>query len=252
MPQEQHNNMMMWLLVGVGGYLLYEWWQGQSTTVPATVTPGTTSNPVVNTINSGNTAGPINPTSPAAPPPTPPSTPPPAPTTTTIRAMIAASGNPALINDPNFSIYMAGHGVGPDMVLSIPQVQALLTGYTPPPLPQQTGNVQGFTYTTKATYLQALINAVKAASGNSNAQTADEWNWFMVNRVGVNLAPALDDSQQASVGMTPGNSLDATTYYNALDKLGLISYPSGLTGLAAAARGMTRRVRHPLAQGRGF
>lgn len=248
---EEKSNMMTMVLVGVGAYFLYEWWQGQQgTTVASTSTSATSGNPVAQTLIQGSsgavTAGGLF-TQQQTPPPTykVPDYTPPTSQTTTLRTVIAASQNPGLINDQNFIIYMAGHGVGPDMQLTPGQIQTLLSGYTPPQTPPATGNIGGFTYTTKATYLQALINAVTAAAGGSTAQTGDEWNWFMSSQVGLPFEPdASIVTDQLNIGRS--DSMPASTYYNTLGQLGLIPYPSGLSGLAATARGMHARTSHPL------
>ncbi len=118
----------------------------------------------------------------------------------------------------------------------------------PPPPPQPpVAKVGKYPYTDKASYQQALVNAVvDAAGGDSNLkQTADQWNWFMVNSVGVNYSPDPTTAMAPGQRFTP---ITAAVYYDALRYQNMLDYPSGLAGLATLTHNINRINRHPLAQ----
>lgn len=96
---------------------------------------------------------------------------------------------------------------------------------TPPAL-----KVGNYAYTDKASYQTALVNAaVDAAGGGPDLkQTADAWNWDMVNKVGVNFSPDPTSAMAPGQRYTP---ITAAVYYDALRFQNLLDYPSGLSGL---------------------
>lgn len=104
---------------------------------------------------------------------------------------------------------------------------------------------------TKASYTAAVLKALGAVASNSQSQTIDEWNWFMANRLGFTGFDTGGVDPDQVTGVTGTGRYDAispATYISAIQSLGLLPYPSGLTGLAALAAGINRINRHPLAQ----
>lgn len=103
-----------------------------------------------------------------------------------------------------------------------------------------------YPYTDKASYQQALVNAVvNAAHGDASTKlTADQWNWYMVNSVGLDFAPDPTNAMAPGQRFTP---ITAAVYYDALRHQDMLSYPSGLTGLAALTAVINGINRHPLA-----
>lgn len=101
--------------------------------------------------------------------------------------------------------------------------------------PPVVAKVGKYPYTDKSSYQQALVNAaVDAAGGDpSITHTADEWNWYMVNSIGVNFAPAPDGAMAPGQRFTP---ITAAVYYDALRHQGMLDYPSGLSGMGDIIR----------------
>jgi hypothetical protein len=123
---------------------------------------------------------------------------------------------------------------------------------TPPATPTIVGGqINGVPYSgTKGSYTQAVLQALQTAASGSQSQTIDQWNWFMANQLGfVGFDAGVIDPDQV-IGFTGTGRFDAISpviYVNALQTLGLLPYPSGLTGLAALAAGINRINTHPLA-----
>jgi len=100
--------------------------------------------------------------------------------------------------------------------------------------------------TSKQDYLNSLIAGLNNASGGGS-QSLDVWNWYMVNTlnaIAVGPDPTLI-AAQAGIGRS--DSCTASVYIQAMDELGYISYPSGLSGFAGLTAGIQRINRHPLA-----
>ncbi len=130
---------------------------------------------------------------------------------------------------------------------------AAVTPPAPPPAPplvtNPLGTIQGHGYNSKATYLQALATALNSIS--SGPQSIDTWNWYMINSLnpvylvgGVGPDPT---PVTAQLGIGRGDSTTASNYISALDSLGYIVYPTGLSGFSGLAAGISRMNKHPLA-----
>lgn len=116
----------------------------------------------------------------------------------------------------------------------------------PPPAPPAVPKIGKYPYTDKASYQAALVSAVlDAAGGDPSAKhTADEWNWYMTNTVGVNYAPDPTNAMAPGQRYTP---ITAGVYYDALRFQGLLDYPTGLSGFGfGASSGTPFRIPVPL------
>jgi len=162
------------LLIGLGGYLLYSWYESQSAAAATTTSPATPAVPIATTTAPYTTAVTNQPAStttpaPATPPSTPPSTPGPPPVTP-VQSPVNVPGG--------------GGGVPVVNVVSCPTsawnamataLQALaLAGYSNPPM-DSSGRLNAFQwdyYVETGMQGQGVTPAVLLATGNQNANNA--------------------------------------------------------------------------------
>lgn len=214
-----NGSILNYALIGIGAYLVYEYF---FTTPTASTVPSAPGAP----------AGTTTPTTTSTPPPT----------NTPIgtyaqcqaqNAALQASGSNALLSCNTY-----------------PGAPTITYPPPPPPPPPATTSIGGVAYSgTKNSYNQALMHALLNAAGGtaSGLQSIDTWNWYMVNTFGALSVGPDPTVVAAQIGIGRSDSTDPASYINALSALGMINYPSGLTGLSALADGVARLNKHPLA-----
>lgn len=256
------DSTIKWV-IGIGGaYVLWQWWQGQggglslanlslanlTGALPST-TPATTTTPLATT----STPPPTTTAAPATPPITmaisPSSLVLPGIITVNLSAGVTAPifsiNGSQVVSTGSGSVYQvsvpASTTPGP-VTVSMTSSQGNASGsftVAAPAAPAPVWMVGKFPFANKVSYVNALIAAANAASSQS-IQTGDGWNWIMSNTVGVALAP--DPTPiMSQIGVDRNAAVTAAQYYNAMNALGLIPFPSGLSGIK---RGLAIRPPH--------